>query len=80
MSDTNTDTNDDAIKKKKNQSTGKTDVGGFIKNFALSMVGIILFIIFGTSWLYIAKLSTAKIIPYNTAFEPYTCIKIPALD
>jgi len=75
MSDTNTDTNDDAIKKKKNQSTGKTDVGGFIKNFALSMVGIILFIIFGTSWLYIAKLSTAKIIPVNTLYEPYTCEK-----
>jgi hypothetical protein len=75
MSDTNTDTNDDAIKKKKNQSAGKTDVGGFIKNFALSMVGIILFIIFGTSWLYIAKLSTAKIIPINTLYEPYTCEK-----
>jgi hypothetical protein len=75
MSDTNTDTNDDAIKKKKKQSSGKTDVGEFIKNFALSMVGIILFIIFGTSWLYIAKLSTAKIIPIDTYFEPYTCKK-----
>ena len=75
MSDTNTDTNDDAIKKKKNQSAGKTDVGGFIKNFALSMVGIILFIIFGTSWLYIAKLSTAKIITIDTLFVPYTCEK-----
>ena len=75
MSDTNTDTNDDAIKKKKNQSAGKTDVGGFIQNFALSMVGIILFIVFGTSWLYIAKLSTAKIIPLDTYFEPYTCEK-----
>lgn len=77
MSDTNTntDTNDDAIQKKKNQSAEKTDVGGFIQNFAISMVGIILFIVFGTSWLYIAKLSTAKIIPHNTAFEPYTCIK-----
>jgi hypothetical protein len=75
MSDTNTDTNDDAIKKKKKQSSGKTDVGEFIKNFALSMVGIILFIIFGTSWLYIAKLSTAKIIPIDTSYEPYTCEK-----
>jgi len=77
MSDTNTntDTNDDAIQKKKNQSAGNTDVGGFLQNFSISMIGIILFIVFGTSWLYIAKLSTAEIIPYNTAFEPYTCIK-----
>ena len=77
MSDTNTntDTNDDAIQKKKNQSAGNTDVGGFLQNFSISMIGIILFIVFGTSWLYIAKLSTAKIIPHNTAFEPYTCIK-----
>ena len=77
MSDTNTntDTNDDAIQKRKNQSTGNADVGGFIKNFAFSMVGIILFIIFGTSWLYIAKLSTAKTIPIDTVYEPYTCEK-----
>jgi len=74
---TNTDTNDDAIQKRKNQSTGNADVGGFIKNFAFSMVGIILFIIFGTSWLYIAKLSTAKIIPIDTVYEPYTCEKNP---
>jgi hypothetical protein len=76
MSDTNTNTDtNDAIQKKKNQSAEKTDVGGFIQNFAISMVGIILFIVFGTSWLYIAKLSTAKIIPHDTTFEPYTCIK-----
>ena len=74
---TNTDTNDDAIQKRKNQSTGNADVGGFIKNFAFSMVGIILFIIFGTSWLYIAKLSTAKTIPIDTVYEPYTCEKNP---
>ena len=79
MSDTTTTTttNDDAIKEKKNKSAEKTDVGKFIWNFALSMIGIILFIIFGTSWLYISKLSSANIIPFDTKYEPYTCDENP---
>ena len=75
MSDTTTTTNDDAINENKNKSAQKVNVDKFIINFALSMIGIIIFIVFGTWWLYIAKTSTAKIIPVDTAYEPYTCEK-----
>jgi len=80
MSDTNTDTNtnNDAINNKKNKNTGGPNVGGFILYYTLGLLGIILWVLFGTTWLYISKLATSGI-PTDTKYEPYTCDINPEL-
>jgi len=72
MSDTNTDTNNDAINNKKNNNTNEPNVGNFLLYYALGMLGIVLWVLFGTAWLYISKLVTSGI-PTDTKYEPYSC-------
>jgi hypothetical protein len=82
MSDTNTDTdtntNNDAINNKKNKNTNGPNVGGFILYYTLGLLGIILWVLFGTTWLYISKLAKSGI-PTDTKYEPYTCDINPEL-
>ena len=70
MSDTNT--NNDAINSKNNNNINGPDVGNFILYYALGMLGIVLWVLFGTAWLYISKLVTSGI-PTDTKYEPYSC-------
>ena len=46
--------------------------------YGLGMIGIILWVLFGSAWLYISKLATSGI-PISTNFEPYTCDVNPNL-
>ena len=71
MSDTNT--NNDAINSKNNKNINGPDVGNFILYYALGMLGIVLWVLFGTAWLYICKIKKCNIIPTDTNYEPYTC-------
>jgi hypothetical protein len=70
MSDTNT--NNDAINSKKKHNINEPHVGNFILYYSLGMLGIILWVLFGTAWLYISKLVTSGI-PSDTKYEPYSC-------
>ena len=70
MSDTNT--NNDAINSKNNNNINGPDVGNFILYYALGMLGIVLWVLFWTAWLYISKLVTSGI-PTDTKYEPYSC-------
>ena len=45
----------------------------FFANFAVSTVGIILFVAFGSIGLYFSKVAASKILPTNIDFKPYTC-------
>ena len=72
MSDTNTNTNNDAINNKKNNNINGPDVGNFLLYYALGMLGIVLWVLFGTAWLYISKLVTSGI-PIDIKYEPYSC-------
>jgi hypothetical protein len=82
MSDTNTNinTNDDAIKNKnkKNKHKKEPNIGSFLLYYAIGILGIILFILFGTMWLYISKLCASKNIPTKVNYEPYSCATDPS--
>jgi hypothetical protein len=69
----NTDTNDEAIKKKKNDSAKDPDIGGFIKNYGIGTLGVIVFVIFGAIGLYMTKVAMSNVLPTDSSFEPYTC-------
>ena len=76
MSDTNT--NNDAINNKNNNNINGPDVGNFLLYYALGMLGIVLWVLFGTAWLYISKLVISGI-PTDTKYEPYSCDIDPKL-
>ena len=69
----NTDTNDEAIKKKKNNSAKDPNIGGFIKNYGIGTLGVVVFVIFGAIGLYMTKVAMANVLPTDVRFEPYTC-------
>ena len=55
-----------------NNNTNGPNVGNFLLQYTLGMIGIVLWVLFGTTWLYISKLTSSGI-PTDTKYEPYTC-------
>lgn len=69
----------DVLKDTANQPDPTNDpkYSKFFANFAVSTLGIIVFVIIGSVGLYFTKIAESKIIPTNIEFKPYTCTPNP---